>query len=154
MLPAVAAAVSASETAAVTWALKARAVTRNVSAACCVFLPTVDVVVFRFCCFCVFAVFTVIWLWGGKGDVACFTVSVASPYIRLAVAFAAAQSDWRAKQAHWHMKTHTHTRTHTKASTEISAIKSFIYFILYFFSYLRFVHVHFISLHCLYINKT
>lgn len=57
------------------------------------FLPTVDVVVFRFCCFCVFAVFTVIWLWGGKGDVACFTVSVASPYIRLAVAFAAAHSD-------------------------------------------------------------
>lgn len=148
MLPAVAAAVSASETAAVTWALKARAVARNVSAACCVFLPTVDVVVFRFCCFCVFAVFTVIWLWGGKGDVACFTVSVASPYIRLAVAFAAAQSDWRAKQAHWHMK------THTQASTEISAIKSFIYFILYFFCYLLFVHVHFISLHCLYINKT
>lgn len=25
---------------------------------------------------------------GGKGDVACFTVSVVSPYIRLAVAFA------------------------------------------------------------------
>lgn len=65
MLPAVAAAVSASETAAVTWALKARAVARNVSAACCVFLPTVDVVVFRFCCFA-FLPFLQLFGCGGK----------------------------------------------------------------------------------------
>lgn len=132
MLPAVAAVVSASETAAVTWALKARAVARNVSAACCVFFPLSMLLFFVFVVSAFLPFLQLFSCGGGKGDVACFTVSVASPYIRLAVAFAAAHSDWRAKQAHWHTSTHTHARIRRQAQKFQQLNHSFILFYISF----------------------